>query len=115
MAHYNRNQQPRIIIESPFSAEDIPTFQAHLDYARRAMRHAISQDEAPFLSHLLYPQVLSDLDPASRRLGIACGFRWMELADKVVIYRDRGISRGMEQAITKATALGKLIEYREID
>jgi hypothetical protein len=83
-------------------------------YARHAMLDCLLRGEAPFASHLLYPQVLHDSWQEERTMGIAAGVAWVGVADATVVYVDRGISAGMEQGIAEAKRAGLAVEYRSI-
>lgn len=100
----------KVIIESPFAGNE----RLHLDYARRAMLDSLNRGEAPFGSHLLYPQVLDDKHKAQRNKGINAGYAWGQDADLVAVYNDHGLSAGMAKAIDHYTKQGKEIEYRQI-
>lgn len=80
----------KIFLLSPFGGEE-----RKLRYARRALRHSITQGEAPFASHLLYPQVLDEGKLHERLLGILLGKQWLDAAEGMVVYGDYGISEGM--------------------
>lgn len=101
-----------VILESPYAGD----VEANLAYGRQCMADCLSRGEAPFASHLLYtqPGVLDDTKESERALGIAAGFVWGKLAQKVVVYTDRGISRGMELGVINARANGLDIEYRTL-
>ncbi len=101
----------RVILESPFSGDQ----EANIRYARDCMRDSLERGESPFASHLLYTQVLDDTDPAQREQGINAGFAWHVKADKVVVYGDRGISKGMREGIINAKFECLPIELRFID
>lgn len=102
----------RVILESPYAGE----IEANVEYARRAMRDCLLRGEAPIASHLLYtqPGVLDDLIPDERSLGIEAGLAWGELAEKTVVYVDRGTSRGMQYGIDRANNEGRPVEYRTL-
>lgn len=85
----------RIVIESPLAGD----IQANLVYARRCMLDSLRRGEAPFASHLLYTQVLDDLKPDERLLGMDAGFLWGNTCPRRVIYVDRGLSRGMKEGL----------------
>lgn len=97
-----RNMSPstmtRTIIESPY-AGDVTTNQR---YARACLLDSLRRGEKPFASHLLYTQVLNDLLPEERRIGMAAGFAWYDAAQQCVVYCDRGISSGMLAGIREA-------------
>lgn len=80
-------------------------------YARRALLDSLSRGEAPYASHLLYTQVLSDADPEQRQHGLEAGWAWQSAVDAVVVYTDWGISSGMRAAIDNAKCP---VEYRNI-
>ena len=101
----------RVIIESPFAGD----VEKNVAYAKRAMIDSLRRGEAPFASHLLYPQVLNDDDPAERALGINAGFAWGMRADLVAVYADLGISQGMSLGIERATRAGLPYEIRYLN
>lgn len=100
----------RVIIESPYAGD----IERNTEYARRCLKDSLDRGEAPFASHLLYPQVLDENDPEQRKQGIQAGYSWMYAADYVVFYTDYGMSGGMEAARTWALYLTKDTEVRTI-
>ena len=78
------------------------------------MRDSLYRGEAPFASHLLYPQMLDDADKDERRMGIEAGLLIGRLASRTVVYIDRGISPGMEYGIKRAEDEGRPVEYRSL-
>jgi hypothetical protein len=99
----------RAIIVSPFAGDE----KANIRYARKCMRHsAIVHGEAPFAGHLLYPQILSDLIPEQRDLGMRLARAWYASADTVAVYMDNGLSNGMQKDIEHAESLGLRVESR---
>lgn len=102
----------RVVLESPFAGD----ITKNIEYARKCMADCLKRGEAPFASHLLYTQdgILDDDIPHERQLGIEAGFVWGELAEKVVVYQDLGISDGMQLGIDKATARGVPVEFRSL-
>ena len=62
----------------------------------------------------LYPQVLADLIPEERTLKSEAGFAWGAVAELVAVYKDLGLSRGMELGIETARARGLPIEFRSL-
>lgn len=100
-----------VLLLSPFAGE----VERNVAYARAAMADSIkNHNEAPFASHLLYPQILDDDDPLMREIGLACEHVWLPLANRVVVYIDFGISNGMTLAIDRATAEGLPKHMRRI-
>lgn len=85
----------RVQIESPYAGD----VEANTAYARACLLDSLRRGEAPFASHLLYTQVLDDLRPEDRNLGMDAGFAYLLRADLVAFYVDRGMSRGMLAAL----------------
>lgn len=102
----------RVILESPYAGD----VEVNVAYARRCLHDSLSRGEAPIASHLLYtqPGVLDDQVPDERWWGIEAGFAWHAVAEAVVVYRDRGISPGMEKGIANALWVRVPVEYRQI-
>lgn len=85
----------KVIIESRYAGN----VALNTEYARACLRDSLSRGEAPIASHLLYPQVLDDNDPAERAHGIAAGLAWRDAPDALpAFYLDFGSSSGMLQA-----------------
>jgi hypothetical protein len=61
-----------VLIESPYAGD----VERNERYARDAMRDCLIRGEAPFASHLLYTQVLNDLDLREHVVGIEAGLAW---------------------------------------
>lgn len=106
-----------VIIESPFAGTSEEYVQNNIAYARKAVRDSLLRGEAPIASHLLYTQdgILNDNIPQERQHGIDAGLAWRKVAEKTVVYTDRGISKGMEYGINAAKSAGIPIEYRSIE
>jgi hypothetical protein len=106
----------RVLIESPLASPSKSGMGLNQLYGRAALRDSLLRGEAPMASHMLYAQkyVLDDTDPAERELGMAAGFTWLPLVDRVAVYTDRGISSGMKEGIRRAEALGVTVEERSI-
>ncbi len=101
-----------VYLESPLAGD----VERNIAYARACMRDALARGEAPFASHLLFPQpdILDDDVPSQRRLGMEAGFAWAIAADATVVYTDLGVSRGMQEGINRAESIGRPVEYRTI-
>ena len=106
----------RVVLESPYAGRDGDEMIRNILYARRAVRDCVLRKEAPIASHLLLTQdgILRDGVPDERRLGIAAGLAWVEVADKMVLYTDYNISPGMKDACEYAEGLGVKVELRRI-
>lgn len=101
---------PLVIVETPYAAR----VALNTEYARACMLDSLRRGEAPFLSHLLYTQVLDDTDKTERMVGILAGLAWGKHAHLTAVYCDLGISPGMVHGIRKATAEGRPIERRRL-
>lgn len=102
-----------VVIESPFAGD----VEQNIAYARKCVGDSLVRGEAPYASHLFYTQdgILDDTKPDERRLGMEAGFAWGGMANKTVVYMDRGMSNGMVAGIERAQAAGRPIEYRWIE
>ena len=102
-----------VIMESPFAG----AVQQNVHYARLCLRDCLMRGEAPIASHLLYTQenVLDDLIPSERALGIGAGLAWRAVAESAVFYVDRGWSSGMTAARELYDREGFPYEIRELE
>lgn len=102
----------RVVIESPYAG----TIEKNLDYLRAAMRDCCLRGESPYASHglLTQPGVLNDNDPDERKIGIALGFEWRDVADKTVVYVDHGVTPGMLEGIRDAIEKDRPFEVRRL-
>ena len=102
----------RVILESPFGQNpDMFTV-----YGRACVADSLNRGEAPMAMHLLYtqPGILDDQIAAERAKGMEAAFAWYQAAEKVVAYRDFGISNGMQAGIDLAISYGLQIDYRSL-
>jgi hypothetical protein len=104
-------RKPLVIIESPYGGD----IARNTEYARACLLDSLRRGEAPITSHLLHTQVLEDSRPDERELGIEAGLAWYRVAEKCVVYGDRGISGGMIEGIQRAKRFGVLVEFRNIE
>lgn len=102
-----------VVLESPFAGE----IEKNIEYAKLCVRDCLQRGEAPIASHLLFtqPGILKDEVPDERKLGIAAGHAWTPAADAVVVYLDRGMSKGMLAGIKAALRSGTHVEVRFLD
>jgi hypothetical protein len=108
----------KVIIESPYNGGPGP-FKfirrwLNIRYARRCMADSLRRGEAPFLSHLLYPQVLDDDKPTQRKQGIEAGLEWGQCAGLTAVYLDRGLTKGMMLGLEEASIKRRKIEIRHL-
>lgn len=104
----------RVILESPYRGNTPEKTAANIQYAKACMLDALRRGESPLASHLLWPGILDDADPAERTAGIAAGLAWGAVAEATVVYGDLGISEGMALGIRRAQAEGRKIEWRSL-
>lgn len=119
-----------VIIESPLGrrVDGTPCTPQELAenvvYARACMADSLRRGEAPYGSHLLYPQCLDDAKPEERRQGMEAGFAWGYAASVVNIYStasafvavyvDRGITPGMVEGIERHRRNGLTVVERRL-
>lgn len=108
--------RPRlVVIESPYAGEDRLARARNELYAQEALRDSLHRGEAPFASHLLYPQVLDDTVDAERYQGIQGQLAHIDAAGFIAVYVDRGISAGMAEAIVYSLKHGYEIQLRALE
>lgn len=101
----------RVVIESPYAGN----VEGNVEYARQCVLDCLRRGESPYASHLFFTQVLDDLQEEERELGMEAGFAWGAAADAVVVYVDRGVSRGMELGVRRALERNQPVEFRTIE
>lgn len=104
----------RVIIESPYNADTAEQIATNVAYAWDCVRDSLARGEAPFASHLFYPNVLPET-PAERMQGITAGLLWGEVAELTAVYTDLGISEGMRYGIAAVEASHHSVEYRTLN
>lgn len=107
--------KPLVIIESPFAGATEQIRNDNIAYARKCVADSLARGEAPIASHLLFPQLLDDNVPAERQAGIDAGLAWYRVADKCVVYADRGESGGVRAGVATARYHGVPVEVRYIE
>lgn len=107
-----------VVVESPYWHEDPTERERRLRYARGAMLDCFERGEAPFASHLLYPQVFPDDDekraPGARETGLRAAAAWCVHAEVTAVYEDLGITPGMQRGIREAERVGRAIVLRRL-
>jgi hypothetical protein len=105
----------RVIVESPYQANEYRSIEQHKLYLLHALDDCVRRGEAPFASHLLLPEILDDRDPVERGIGIKAGWVWGEHADVIACYSQLGVSPGMKESIAHYKDKGIPIEWRAIE
>ena|SRR3990172_4228092 len=105
-----------VIVETPYNADTQDGIERNLRYLRACLHDCTRKNEAPFASHAIFtqPGVLNDRDPTERKLGIAAGLAWKNVAHATVVYTDLGISPGMAYGIQYAQDRGQPVEFRTL-
>lgn len=103
-----------VIIESPFFNKNPKQQDYNVLYARECMKECLYNNEAPYLSHLLYTQILDDNILQERNFGIEAGFEFRKVIHTTIVYTDLGISSGMAWGIENAIKMGNTVEYRTL-
>ena len=98
------------IIESPWRGD----VAKHRAYLLRAIKDSLLRGEAPFASHLMYPDVLREEDMGESARGILTGFAWYKVVERCAVYEDYGISSGMELGINEALRRNVDISFRRL-
>lgn len=101
-----------VVVESPYAGD----VEANVAYAKRCVLDCLHRGESPYASHLFFtqPDLLDDLDPEQRRIGIEAGLAWGAAASLVCFYVDRGWSSGMRQGYLAAITRGTPVEIRSL-
>ena len=102
----------RVEIESPFAGD----VEMNIKYARACVVDCLKRGEAPYASHLFFTQegILDDTVQEERKLGMEAGKVWSMMAEKSVVYTDRGMSSGMRWGVEEAQKAGRPVEYRHL-
>ena len=118
MREYRQNQRksyrktaeikarPLVYVVSRYAGNIEKNTAAAIRYARCA----IERNYIPVVSHLLYPQILDDADPAQRELGLIFGQVLLEKCKEVWVFGTK-YSPGMQAEIHEARRLKKHIRF----
>ena len=105
----------RVVIESPFAGTDNEV-RRNIKYARACVTDSLRRGEAPYASHLFFPQpgILDDKSSDDRMRGINAGLEITKDFDLTAVYCDFGITKGMAYGIGRAKIVGRTIEERSL-
>lgn len=104
----------RVYIASPCrtsSPEQSATFQHYLELC---MRDSLARKEAPYAPHAYLPKYLPDTNPLDRRLALDIGSKFLQVCNKLAVYKDHGITDGMVGEMDFAKSMKILIEIRSL-
>jgi hypothetical protein len=104
---YAEKNRRKVYVVSKYAGDVETNSAAAVVYCRRV----IDAGYMPIASHLLYPQILNDNDPAERNMGLMFGLALLKLCDEVWVFGS--ISSGMAQEIEEAKRLNKKVTYFE--
>ena len=102
---YKDKNRRKVYVASAY-AGDIP---ANTAAAVSYCRHVIDKGYMPVASHLLYPQMLDDNNPAERDLGLLFGLALLATCQEIWCFGS--ISPGMQQEIEEAKRLNIPVKY----
>ena len=113
MSEYNRERRLRIsakyrrkvYVASKYAGD----IGLNVKNAVRYCRYVINQGYIPIPSHLLYPQILDDSNPAERELGLQFGLALLAICDEVWVFGE--VSKGMAVEIEEAARLRKPVKF----
>jgi hypothetical protein len=96
----------KVYICSPYQGSE-----ANLDVARQACGECLNNGDAPFASHLLYPNI----GRIPRRMGLDAALQWVRQADMLwVITMDGTVTSGMAEEIATFDASVHDGEYKRV-
>ena len=105
--HYADKNRRKVYVASRYAGN----VEANVKAATRYCRLVIDQGYMPVASHLLYPQILHDDDPAERELGMLFGLALLRDCDEVWVFGE--VSPGVAREIEEAKRLQKRIRFME--
>lgn len=89
-----------VYIASPYAGD----IERNVEFAKAACLLAMEHGNTPVAAHLLYPQMLDDMIPEQRELGIKMGIRLLGACDELWLCGNR-ISNGMQEELKAAWQL----------
>ena len=104
---YADKNRRKVYLASRYAGDVVANTTAAIGYCRRV----IQDGYMPIASHLLYPQILDDKNPAERELGLSFGLALLQMCDEVWVFGK--VTKGMAGEIEEAKKLKKQIRYFE--
>ena len=104
---YADKNRRKVYVASRYAGDEVANTTAAIGYCRRV----IQDGYMPIASHLLYPQILDDKNPAERELGLSFGLALLQMCDEVWVFGK--VTKGMAGEIEEAKKLKKQIRYFE--
>ena len=107
--HYADKNRRKVYVASRYAGN----VEANVKAATRYCRLVIDRGYMPIASHLLYPQILHDDDPAERELGMLFGLALLRDCDEVWVFGE--VSPGVAREVEEAKRLQKRIRFVEVN
>ena len=104
---YADKNRRKVYVASRYAGDVVANTTAAIGYCRRVIKDGYM----PIASHLLYPQILDDKNPAERELGLSFGLALLQMCDEVWVFGK--VTKGMAGEIEEAKKLKKQIRYFE--
>lgn len=104
---YADKNRRKVYVASRYAGDVVANTTAAIGYCRRV----IQDGYMPIASHLLYPQILDDKNPAERELGLSFGLALLQMCDEVWVFGK--VTKGMAGEIEEAKKIKKQIRYFE--
>lgn len=104
---YADKNRRKVYVASRYAGDVVANTTAAIGYCRSV----IQDGYMPIASHLLYPQILDDKNPAERELGLSFGLALLQMCDEVWVFGK--VTKGMAGEIEEAKKLKKQIRYFE--
>ena len=105
MKQQERKYLPKIYVCSPFAGDT----QRNIEKARRYCAFAVEQGYIP-RQPFIFPQFMSDHDPAQRELGLFMGMVYLDGCRECWVFGDT-VSSGMAAEIDRAKKRGIVLRY----
>ena len=103
--YYAYKNRRKIYVASKYAGDEEKNVKNAIGYCRRV----IEQGHMPLASHLLYPQMLDDMNPEERKMGQMFGMALLGICDEVWVFGE--ISSGMAEEIREAKTMKKTLRY----
>lgn len=103
--YYAYKNRRKIYVASKYAGDVEKNVKNAIGYCRRV----IEQGHMPIASHLLYPQMLDDMNPEERKMGQMFGMALLGICDEVWVFGE--ISSGMAEEIREAKTMKKTLRY----
>jgi len=106
--------RPRVYIATPYRTENMrDSFDRYLI---QCITDSIKKGEAPYAPHIYLPQIklCDDRTPEGRRIGMEIGRKFLMVCSVLAVYKDFGISEGMQEEMDVAKSMKIYINIRSI-